>query len=134
MGPRAQWSRYLSIKQARRSFRIRTSRQVEDNNRTAFLRQIAHAKLPTPEVEVQLIPGRRWRYDFLWRGPALVVEIDGGIWIRGRHVTGPGRINDIRKSNAAVLAGYRQLTFTPDDIKSGLAVNTLAALLFKAAQ
>ncbi len=78
---------------------------------------------------------RRWRADFVVRDdaarppnfryyskPPLLIEIDGGTWSGGRHVTGSGHASDSEKRNAAVLLGYRPLTFTPEQVESGEAL------------
>lgn len=98
-----------------------------------FEREVAFAK-----------PRRRWRADFIVRkcplgydhckseGPEdirLLIEIDGGTWSGGWHVTGSGHASDAEKRNAAVLLGYRPLTFTPEQVKSGVALQTIEAAL-----
>jgi very-short-patch-repair endonuclease len=42
----------------------------------------------------------------------LAVEVEGGMWTRGRHVRGEGYEGDCEKYNAAVLGGWRVLRFT----------------------
>jgi very-short-patch-repair endonuclease len=46
--------------------------------------------LPLPAREYRFHPGRRWRFDFTWPRYKITVEIDGGIYSRGRHVRGRG--------------------------------------------
>ena len=70
------------------------------------------------------IPGR-WRFDFAKPRYKVPVEIDGGIYNRGRHVRGSGFERDTEKRNAAVMAGWRVLHFTPRHVKSGLAVQAI---------
>lgn len=60
-----------------------------------------------------------WRFDFLWRKSRVAVEIEGGTWSGGRHVTGAGYAEDCRKYNAAALAGFMVLRFTTDMLKDG---------------
>ena len=89
------------------------------------------------EREVQFAAPRRWRADFIVRkcplgydhckaeGPEdirLLIEIDGGGWSGGRHVSGFGFQADMEKHNAAVLLGYRVLRFSPADVDSGAAL------------
>jgi hypothetical protein len=50
---------------------------------------------------------RKWRIDFLWPLQRVGLEIEGGIFSRGRHVRPAGFIGDCEKYNAATLAGYR---------------------------
>ncbi len=65
---------------------------------------------------------RKWRFDFAWPTTRLALEVDGGTWSGGRHVTGSGYAADIEKANAAALAGYRVLRVTPSMVESGAAL------------
>ena len=51
-------------------------------------------------------PTRRWKFDFAWLDLKLAVEIEGGIFVRGRHVSPRGFIADCEKYNNAVLEGW----------------------------
>jgi very-short-patch-repair endonuclease len=62
------------------------------------------------EREVALIPGRKWRVDFLIG--KLVVEVHGAIWKKGAHSSGTGLERDYRKMNALILAGYAVLQYS----------------------
>ncbi len=62
---------------------------------------------------------RRWRFDFAFPREGVAIEIDGGIWSRGRHVRGQGYENDQEKRNAATLMDWRVLNFTPKMVRNG---------------
>lgn len=82
------------------------------------------------EREVAFAKPRLWRADFVIGGSSLLlIEIDGGTWTGGRHVTGQGHAADAEKRNEAVILGYRPLTFTPDQVKSGVALQTIEKAL-----
>ncbi len=85
--------------------------------------------LPSPAREYRFHPRRRWRFDFAWPLYKIAAEIDGGIYSRGRHVRGSGFEKDAEKRNAAVLAGWRVLHFTPRLVKSGMAIHDIERLL-----
>ena len=85
--------------------------------------------LPSPTREYRFHPRRRWRFDFAWPRHKIAVEVDGGIYTRGRHVRGSGFERDAEKRNAAVMAGWRVLHFTPRHVKSGLAVQSIESLM-----
>jgi len=85
--------------------------------------------LPSPVREYRFHPHRRWRFDFAWPVLKIAAEVDGGIYSRGRHVRGSGFEKDAEKRNAAVLAGWRVLHFTPRQIKSGNAIKTIETLM-----
>lgn len=73
--------------------------------------------------------GRRFRGDLVWPEHRLLVEVDGGTWVRGRHTTGTGFENDCVKTNLAVLAGWRVLRVTGRHIKNGMALGWIADAL-----
>jgi len=72
---------------------------------------------PEPEREVRFHPVRRWRFDFAWPAHRVAVEMDGGIFTGGRHVRGPQYSAGCEKRNAAVVLGWRVLTYTTLDIR-----------------
>ena len=77
--------------------------------------------------EVMLVPGRKWRWDFVVKD--LAIEIQGGTWTHGGHSRGLGQIRDFQKQNASVKAGYRPLAFTTDMVTSGEAINDIIGML-----
>jgi hypothetical protein len=62
-----------------------------------------------PELvrEFQFHPERKWRVDFAHIPSRTLIEIEGGIWIQGRHNRGAGFITDIGKYNEATFSGWR---------------------------
>lgn len=58
--------------------------------------------------EVQLIPGRRFRFDFVHTPSRVAVEIQGGTYSRSpkAHGTGVGLDRDYEKYNLAQYHGY----------------------------
>lgn len=73
---------------------------------------------PAIEKEFVFHPGRRWRADFAHIPSRTQIEIEGGIWIQGRHNRAEGFLADIEKYFEAALADWtvfrlseRQLTF-----------------------
>jgi very-short-patch-repair endonuclease len=76
--------------------------------------------LPVPQREYRFDAVRRWRFDFAFPEIKLAVEIDGGVWTRGRHTRGAGYGGDMEKFNAATLAGWRVLHYTPQNILTNI--------------
>lgn len=75
-------------------------------------------------TEFRFHPTRKWRADFCHPVLKIIVEIEGGIFIAGRHSRGSGVIKDMEKYNAAVLLGWKvlryetsQVTEMVDDVK-----------------
>lgn len=94
-----------------------------------LLFQILACGLPEPEPEFQAIPGRRYRWDYAWPDKKVLVEVQGGIWVKGGHSTGTGISRDAEKNNLAVLAGYKPLIVTAEHIKSGKALAWIKSAL-----
>ena len=81
----------------------------------------AHIKF---EREYRPWKARRFRFDF--RIPILfddiLIEVQGGIWKMGAHSSGTGITRDCEKYCLAVIDRYLVMPFTPDQIKSGKAL------------
>lgn len=88
----------------------------------ALLFQIRAVGLPEPTREYRFDPVRQWRADFAWLEQTIIVEVQGGLWTRGRHLRGKGYDNDCEKQNAAVLAGWLYLRVTSMMIEDGRAL------------
>lgn len=84
---------------------------------------------PKPEREYFFAKPRMWRFDFAWPNKKIAVEIEGGIWIKGRHNRPQGFINDIEKYNAAGKLGYRIFRFTPTELSKGIAQSFMRDIL-----
>ena len=75
---------------------------------TAFLQWLAdEGDIPAPQAEYVFAPPRRWRFDFAWPEMGFAVEIDGGLFVAGRHSRGAGIIADAEKYEAALMRGWR---------------------------
>ena len=72
---------------------------------------------PMPEREFRFAPPRLFRLDFAWPSVRLGVEIEGGIFVRGRHGRPMGITQDCEKYNLAAEAGWRVLRYTTLDLK-----------------
>lgn len=94
-----------------------------------FGHQCRLSGLPVPEPEFFFAKPRRWRFDWAWPDCKLAVEQEGGIFIRGRHTRGAGYVNDMAKYNAAALAGWRVLRFTPQQMQNGMALDAVERIL-----
>ncbi len=94
--------------------------------------QIKAYRLPTPVRELRFAKEalrRMWRFDFAWPDRKLAVEVEGGMWIRGRHQRAKGFAADAEKYNAAAALGWRVLRFTSDMVEDGRAIDSLRAVL-----
>ena len=64
--------------------------------------------------QFQPFKDRCFKCDFFLPDYNVVIEIEGGQWINGRHQRGTGYKNDIEKYNMITLAGYKILRLTTD--------------------
>jgi very-short-patch-repair endonuclease len=94
-----------------------------------FAYQVRTLGLPAPVREFRFHPVRKWRFDFCWPDKKLAVEIEGAIWVRGRHTRGSGFAQDAEKYNAAALAGWRVLRFTGAQVENGEACRMVEQVL-----
>ena len=95
----------------------------------ALARQCRAVGLPDPVREYRFASPRRWRLDLVFLPQRLACEVDGGVFIGGRHTSGVGYTHDCEKLNAAVLLGWRVLRFTPAMVHDGTAVQTIERAL-----
>jgi hypothetical protein len=109
-----------------------------------FAFQLDHAEPAVPpylrDYRFAKSLGRRFEADFAWlprafplRGivPGLLVEVQGGIWRRygGAHSRPDHIERDIEKAQCAALLGYTLLPVTPQDVKSGHALELVQTVL-----
>lgn len=59
----------------------------------------------------------------------LLVDVQGGVWIKGGHTTGTGVTRDCEKYSLAAVVGYRVILCTPAQIKKGLALQWITEAL-----
>lgn len=64
------------------------------------------------EREYRFHPVRRWRFDFAIPEEKIAIEIEGGVWTRGRHTRGAGYTADLEKYNTATVMGWRVLRYS----------------------
>jgi len=74
-------------------------------------------------------PPRKFRADFAFPAARLLAEIQGGIFTGQAHGSVKGVLADIERLNAATLAGWRLLRFTPQAVKSGEALQLIERAL-----
>lgn len=103
---------------------------TRDATTRMLLEQIAAEwpERPLPTLEHRFCE-RLWRFDVAFIDEKVAVEIEGGVWTGGRHVRGKGYQNDMTKYNRASVLGWRVIRVTPDQVRSGVALNELRGVL-----
>ena len=90
--------------------------------------QLSACKIPF-EREFRFHPDRKWRFDFAIHSHKLAVEVEGGVWLAGRHSRGSGYEKDCEKYNTATILGWRLIRVSPGQVKKGLAIRWIEAAL-----
>ena len=97
------------------------------------------ASLPPGAVaEHKFAAGRNWAFDFAWPDKLVALEIEGGIYGRGKKCPMCGRravaghtsierlLKDMEKYNAASILGWRLIRATPGQLSDGTAAAAVA--------
>jgi very-short-patch-repair endonuclease len=71
---------------------------------------------PVLEKEFRFHPVRKWRSDFAHIPSRTLIEIEGGIYVNGRHNRGAGFAADLEKYMEASLAGWRVIRLGPNEL------------------
>jgi len=87
-----------------------------------MLKSLRENKIKRHRREYKFHPTRRWRFDFAWPKDMVALEVEGGIYSRGRHTTPKGMIADACKYNEAALLGWTVVRVMACHIKSGEAI------------
>jgi very-short-patch-repair endonuclease len=91
--------------------------------------QLEQAGIPFVR-EFRFAPPRKWRADFsLYGSGPILVEIDGGGFVGGRHGRGTGIEKDAEKQSAAAILGYRVIRVTPRQVEDGRALSWIRQAL-----
>lgn len=61
-------------------------------------------------------PKRKWRADYAFPEFKIMLEVEGGTWVRGRHITPQGFLADMEKYNAAASLGWLLLRCQPKEL------------------
>ena len=70
---------------------------------------------------------KRYRLDFAHPDSCTGIEIQGGVYIRGRHVTGSGYERDCRKYNLAYTSKWTIFLLTSQMARDGVWLSMIAA-------
>lgn len=86
-----------------------------------FRAALKAAGLPLPVPELRFHPTRKWRFDYGWSGDGniyeplrnVALEVQGGLFVNGRHSRGAALLKEHEKLNEAAALGWRVLFTTP---------------------
>ena len=69
--------------------------------------------MPVAEFKFAKHLGRKFSADFWWPGLGVILEVEGGTWVGGRHSRGE---SDHEKYNLAASLGYKVFRTTPQKV------------------
>ncbi|HMU61585.1 MAG TPA: hypothetical protein PKA66_07375 [Gemmatimonadales bacterium] len=94
-----------------------------------FLPLLRQHGIPAPIAEHRFHPTRKWRWDYAWPAAKVALEVDGGLFIGGKHARGAGILKDQEKRNAGATLGWRLLVVRPSTLASLDTVRLIQAAL-----
>jgi len=74
--------------------------------------------LPPPVFEYRFHDTRKWRLDISWPEYLIALEVQGGIFIQGRHSRGAAMLKEWEKLNELACMGWRVMYCQPKDVCS----------------
>lgn len=78
-----------------------------------------------PLTEHRFHPTRRWRFDYAWPEQMVALEVEGGVWVGGRHTSGAGFVKDMEKYNEAACLGWRIIRCQPRELCNSKTIDTI---------
>lgn len=84
--------------------------------------------IPAPIFEFVHIPSRRFRLDLCWPDKKIGIEVQGGIWVQGKHGRGSGIRKDMDKRNLQILSGWRVFEVEPRELLSQKTIDMVKAI------
>lgn len=81
-----------------------------------FFQLLEEKNLPLPITEYKFHPARKWRFDYAFPEFKVALELEGGVWIQGRHTRPTGYKKDMEKYSEAALLGWKVLRIEPNEI------------------
>lgn len=94
-----------------------------------FFLLLDQVDISRPHPEYIFHRERLWRCDYCWIEQKIILEVEGGIFIQGRHSRGAGMKADFTKYNEAAIYGYRILKVIPSELCSFNTINLLRRIL-----
>lgn len=83
---------------------------------TIFAQTCEQFGLPKPVPEFRFHHERKWRFDYCWPASKVALEVEGAVWVEGRHTRGSGFVKDIEKYNSAGALGWIIIRCEPRDL------------------
>lgn len=79
-------------------------------------------------AEYKFHPTRKWMNDYAILSHRIILEVEGGAWIGGRHTSGSGFLKDMIKYNEVTCMGYKLIRTTPTELFSAKTLDNIKRL------
>jgi very-short-patch-repair endonuclease len=92
-----------------------------------FKQIVDSGTIPVPERQYKALPKRQFKWDLAWTEQKLLVEVQGGTWVKAQfgHTSGVGYRRDCFKNDLATAVGWNVMQFTTDMINYNEALQLL---------
>jgi very-short-patch-repair endonuclease len=104
----------MTIKQFKKQKKIK--KQLKEAKQKILINKFIDNSLPAPVLEYRFYPDRKWKIDIAYPGLKIGIEIEGGLWIYGRHNRPASMIKDMEKYNKMAEMGWYLLRYQPNKI------------------
>lgn len=94
-----------------------------------FLHTCSRLEIPTPKCEFKFHDKRQWKFDFAWPYKRVALEVEGGVWTKGRHTRPKGFMGDMEKYNAAAIKGWIVIRCSTDQLCKSKNLETIKKAL-----
>lgn len=106
----------------------KTAREIQSECEIIMRIILGSMDIPQPKKEHLFHPTRKFRFDYAWIDRKIALEVEGGVWIQGRHTRGSGFVKDMEKYNLACVLGWKVLRFTPQQLRKRETYNLVSQL------
>lgn len=79
--------------------------------------------------ELRFCEDRRWRFDYALPDFKVALEVEGGIFVHGRHTRPEGFYRDMEKYNTAATLGWVVVRTIPAELYTQKTLNMLQELI-----
>lgn len=106
------------------------TRNKKNTYENKLANQLREAGVGGFKQNARFITGRKYEADFYWPALRLIVEVDGGIWMKyGGHTSGTGYSDDRVRDVLALRNGIVTVRVTTGQVKSDYAIENIIPIL-----
>jgi very-short-patch-repair endonuclease len=106
-----------------------TKKRIETPVEDLMFEQISIAEIVPPIREYKFLTDRRFRFDFAFPQLMFAIEVEGGIFTRGRHINPMGFTKDCEKYALALINGWKVLRVTSGQVRNKEAIGWIIQYL-----